>query len=201
VRITRVYTRTGDGGETSLVDGSRVSKDDLRVAAFGEVDELNSVLGLARAWNEESEIAAILERLQNDLFTVGADLATPLGTDVPRVSEELVTDLEGLIDQLLKELEPLKEFILPSGTLVGSALHLARAVARRAERAIVTLGRHEDTNPAVLRYLNRVSDLLFVLARVANRRAGVVETPADFSSRGRKNAKAQRRKGAKSDRS
>jgi cob(I)alamin adenosyltransferase len=200
VRITRVYTRTGDEGETSLVDGSRVSKDDLRVTAFGEVDELNCVLGLARAWNEEPEIATILERLQNHLFTVGADLATPPGTEVPRVSEELVTELEGLIDRLLEELEPLKEFILPSGTSVGSALHLARVVARRAERAIVTLGRRENTNPEVLRYLNRLSDLLFVLARVANRRAGVVETPADFSSRNKNNAKAPGRKGAKKGR-
>ena len=200
MRISRVYTRTGDEGKTSLVDGSRVSKDDLRVTAFGEVDELNCVLGLARSWNDEEEIGAILERLQNDLFTVGADLATPAGTDVPRVRKELVKELEGLIDHLLEELEPLKEFILPSGTPVGSALHLARGVARRAERAIVTLRAREETNPEVLRYINRLSDLLFVVARVANRRAGVVETAADFSSRNKNNAKAQGRKGAKKDR-
>jgi len=106
-----------------------------------------------------------------------------------------------LIDHLLEELEPLKEFILPSGTPVGSALHLARGVARRAERAIVTLRAREDTNPEVLRYINRLSDLLFVVARVANRRAGVVETPADFSSRNKNNSKAQRRKGAERGRS
>ncbi len=183
MRITRVYTKTGDGGETSLVDGSRVSKDDMRVAAFGDVDELNSVLGLARAWNREAEIEEILKHLQNDLFTVGADLATPIGMAVPRVDDERVTRLEELIDGLLEELEPLREFILPSGTEVGAALHLARAVARRAERLVVTLGKNEETNAAVLRYLNRLSDLLFVLARVANHRSGVKETAADFSAR------------------
>ena len=118
MRITRVYTKTGDEGETSLVDGSRVSKDDLRVAAYGDVDELNSVLGLARAWNNEPEVGEILERLQNDLFTVGADLATPMGMAVPRVSAESVVELEGLIDHLLEELEELREFILPSGAQV-----------------------------------------------------------------------------------
>lgn len=160
-----------------------MSKDALRVAAFGDVDELNSVLGLARAWNDEPEIQSILEMLQNDLFTVGADLATPMGMAVPRVDEERVKKLEGLIDRLLEELEPLKEFILPSGTQVGAGLHLARSVARRAERLVVTLARIEDTNPAVLRYLNRLSDLLFVMARVANHRSGVKETAADFSAR------------------
>ncbi|MEP7271033.1 MAG: cob(I)yrinic acid a,c-diamide adenosyltransferase [Acidobacteriota bacterium] len=183
MRITRVYTKTGDGGETSLVDGSRVSKDAMRVAAFGDVDELNSVLGLARALNKEPEIEAILKHLQNDLFTVGADLATPMGMAVPRVDEERVTALEEVVDRLLEELEPLKEFILPSGTEVGSTLHLARSVARRSERLVVTLGKSEETNPAVLRYLNRLSDLLFVLARTANHRSGVKETAADFSAR------------------
>ncbi len=183
LRITRVYTRTGDAGETSLVDGSRVSKDDLRVAAYGEVDELNSVLGLARAWTEDEEIAAILEGMQNDLFTVGADLATPLGTDVPRVSQEMVDQQEQLIDRLLEELEPLREFILPGGTNVGAALHLARAIARRAERGVVTLGARDELNANCLRYLNRASDLLFVLARVANRRSGTPETSANFSRR------------------
>jgi cob(I)alamin adenosyltransferase len=183
VRITRVYTKTGDGGETSLVDGSRVGKDALRVSTFGDVDELNSVLGLARSWNAEPEINEILELLQNDLFTVGADLATPMGMAVPRVDEERVEKLEGIIDRLLEELEPLKEFILPSGTQVGACLHLARSVARRAERLVVSLARSEETNPQVVIYLNRISDLLFVLARVANKRAGVRETPAVFSSR------------------
>lgn len=185
MRITRVYTKTGDAGETSLVDGSRVGKDDLRVAAYGDVDELNSVLGQARAGNEEPEIGAILERLQNDLFIVGADLATPMGTSVPRVGADLITELEGLIDRLLEELDPLKEFILPSGTEVGATIHLARAVARRAERAVVALGRRDEINADALIYLNRLSDLLFVLARVANKRAGVPETAANFSRRGK----------------
>jgi cob(I)alamin adenosyltransferase len=183
VRITRVYTKTGDGGETSLVDGSRVGKDALRVSAFGDVDELNSILGLARSWNDEAEIGTILEQLQNDLFTVGADLATPMGMAVPRVDEDRVQTLEELIDRLLEELEPLKEFILPSGTPVGAGLHLARSVARRAERLVVALSRSEETNQQVVIYLNRLSDLLFVLARVANKRAGVRETPAVFSTR------------------
>lgn len=183
MRITRVYTKTGDRGETSLVDGSRVGKDALRVSAFGDVDELNSILGLARSWNEEPEINEILELLQNDLFTVGADLATPMGMAVPRVDEARVEKIEGIIDRLLEELEPLKEFILPSGTPVGATLHLARSVARRAERLVVALTRAEETNQQVVIYLNRISDLLFVLARVANKRAGVRETPAVFSSR------------------
>ena len=183
MRITRVYTTTGDGGETSLVDGSRVGKDALRVSAFGDVDELNSILGLARSWNDEPEVAQILEQIQNHLFTVGADLATPMGTAVPRVAEDLIEKLESIIDRLLEELEPLKEFILPSGTQVGAGLHLARSVARRAERLVVALARTEETNPQVVIYLNRLSDLLFVLARVANKRAGVSETPAVFSTR------------------
>ena len=183
MRITRVYTKTGDGGETSLVDGSRVGKDALRVSAFGDVDELNSILGLARSRNEEPEINEILVQLQNDLFTVGADLATPMGMSVPRVDEERVQKLEKIIDRLLEELEPLKEFILPSGKEVGASLHLARSVARRSERLVVALARSEEINPQVVIFLNRLSDLLFVLARVANKRAGVSETPAVFSSR------------------
>lgn len=183
MRITRVYTKTGDAGETSLVDGSRVGKDDVRVAAFGDVDELNSILGWARALNEDAEIERILATLQNDLFTVGADLASPMEVAVPRVDEERVVRLEGIIDGLLEELEPLKEFILPGGNQLGAVLHLSRTVARRAERGVVSLARKEQSNAEVLRYLNRISDLLFVLARVANRRSGVTETPADFSAR------------------
>lgn len=189
MRITRVYTKTGDEGKTSLVDGSRVAKDDLRVAAYGDVDELNSVLGLVRAWNEEEQIGILIKQLQNDLFTVGADLATPADTSVPRVSEEQVEKLERIIDELLKELEPLKEFILPSGTQVGAGLHLARTVARRAERTVVALNCREQINAQVLRYLNRLSDLLFVLARAANDRAGIAETSADFSARDRRKKK------------
>src|SRR5581483_7932676 len=162
LRITKVYTKTGDAGQTSLVGGDRVSKADLRVSAYGDVDELNSTLGVART-----------------------------GTQVPRVDEEMVGGLEREIDRHLEELEPLKEFILPGGSQAGAMLHLARTVARRAERAVVALAEREEINPAALRYLNRLSDLLFVLARVASRRAGTVEQPAQFSSRGKRKPTAK----------
>ena len=188
MRITRVYTKTGDAGETSLVNGARVSKADLRVAAYGEVDELNSVLGVARAWLNDEQLVGVTAQIQNELFILGADLASPAGTAVPRVTDSLVAGLEQLIDQFLGELDPLKEFILPGGTQAGAMLHLARAVARRAERTVVALTQQEEITPAALHYLNRLSDLLFVLARVANRRAGSAELPAHFSSREKKNA-------------
>jgi cob(I)alamin adenosyltransferase len=183
LRITKVYTKTGDAGQTSLVDGTRVSKADLRVTAYGEVDELNSVLGLARTTIEDEELNAVLGQIQNELFIVGADLATPPSTAVPRVEEALVTQLEKLIDRFLEELKPLKEFILPGGSQAGAMLHLARSVARRAERAVVALSEREEINPQAVVYLNRLSDLLFVLGRVANCRAGVSEQSAQFSAR------------------
>lgn len=183
MRITRVYTKSGDEGKTSLVDGSRVSKDDARVAAYGDVDELNSWLGLARVGLMDRHLDAALGRVQNELFIVGADLASPMTIDVPRITESHVAEIERLIDELLEELEPLKEFILPGGSQLGSALHLARTVARRAERAVVTLASHEEINRQALIYLNRMSDLLFVMARVANKRQGVTEQSASFSSR------------------
>ena len=186
MRITRVYTKTGDAGETSLVDGSRVSKNDLRVAAYGDVDELNSLLGLARVGLLDQQLNEELGKIQNELFVVGADLASPLTIQVPRVDETHVTELEQLIDALLEELEPLREFILPGGTQFGATLHLARCVARRAERCIVALMAENEINPHSLTYLNRLSDLLFVMARVANHRAGVKEQSANFSSRGKK---------------
>ena len=186
MRITRVYTKTGDAGETSLVDGSRVSKADLRVAAYGDVDELNSLLGLARVGSDDAALDGLLARIQNELFIVGADLATPLGTAVPRVDEALVVELEHEIDALMAELEPLREFILPGGNRLGATLHLARTVARRAERLIVALAAREELNAAALRYLNRLSDLLFVAARVANKRGGTSEESANFSQRGKR---------------
>jgi cob(I)alamin adenosyltransferase len=186
VRITRVYTKSGDKGETSLVDGSRVSKADLRVAAYGEVDELNSLLGMARAGLADGQLDDALGKIQNELFIVGADLASPMTIQVPRVGEEHVVELERLIDLLLEELEPLREFILPGGSPPGAALHLARAVARRAERSVVALAAQSETNARALEYLNRLSDLLFVMARVANKRAGVKEQSASFSERGKK---------------
>ena len=196
MRITRVYTKTGDAGETSLVDGSRVSKAHERVAAYGDVDELNSLLGLARVGLPDAQLAdaqldAALSKIQNELFIVGADLASPLTIQVPRVDETHIAELEQLIDSLLEELEPLREFILPGGTQLGASLHLARTVARRAERSIVTLAAREEINEQALIYLNRLSDLLFVMARVANQRAGVREQAANFSQRGKKDSAAQ----------
>jgi cob(I)alamin adenosyltransferase len=185
MRISKVYTKSGDAGETSLVDGSRVSKADLRVAAYGDVDELNSLLGVARIDAANDEFDQLLGRVQNELFIVGADLATPAGTNVPRVGEALIVELEQAIDLFNSQLEPLREFILPSGGRFGATLHLARTVARRAERATVALAAREEINLAVLRYLNRLSDLLFVMARLANKRAGTNEQLADFSERGK----------------
>jgi len=191
LRITRVYTKTGDAGETSLVDGSRVSKNNPRVAAYGDVDELNSLLGLARVGLSQGEMPdqqldEALGKIQNELFVVGADLASPLAIQVPRVDEIHVTEMEQLIDLLLEELEPLREFILPGGAQFGATLHLARCVARRAERCIVELMANDQINPHALTYLNRLSDLLFVMARAANKRAGVKEQSANFSVRGKK---------------
>ena len=191
MRITKVYTRTGDAGKTSLVSGDRVSKADLRVSAYGDVDELNSVLGVVRTGPLDVELSELLGRLQNDLFTVGADLATPAGTPVPRVSPEMVTELEQVIDKYLEELEPLKEFILPGGSSAGAMLHLARTVARRAERVVVALAEREEITAEALQYLNRLSDLLFVLARAANKRAGTVEQSAQFSQRHQRRTEAK----------
>ena len=176
----RIYTRTGDSGETGLFGGERVPKDDLRVEAYGTVDETNAALGLALcAFRGEDPLQKTLRELQSELFVVGADLATPLPREVPRVGDAHVERLEGLIDGFESELPPLTRFILPGGTPAASALHLARTVARRAERNVTSLLRAEPetASPATLRYLNRLADLLFVLARVANFRAGVADIP------------------------
>jgi cob(I)alamin adenosyltransferase len=185
MRISRVYTKSGDAGETSLVDGSRVSKADLRVVAYGDVDELNSWLGLARVGLADRQLDEALAKIQNELFIVGADLASPLTVEVPRIEEEHIGEMEKLIDLLLEELEPLREFILPGGANFGATLHLARTVARRAERSVVSLAAGTEINEDAIRYLNRLSDLLFVMARVANKRDGVKEQSADFSRRGK----------------
>jgi cob(I)alamin adenosyltransferase len=186
MRISKVYTRTGDGGQTALVGGERVSKSSLRVDAYGEVDELNSAIGLARARLSDSEIDEVLSLIQNDLFTLGADLASPAGIEVPRINESFVKTLEDFSDKFLKQLEPLKEFILPGGGESGATLHLARTVARRAERRTVALAEAEELNGQTIVYLNRLSDLLFILARLANHRAGVPEKMTDFSKRSKK---------------
>jgi cob(I)alamin adenosyltransferase len=182
-RISKVITRTGDAGQTSLVGGARVSKASLRVEAYGDVDELNSLLGLARARLTDAQIDDVLSFIQNDLFTLGADLASPADIDVPRISDSFVKTLEGFSEEFLGELEPLKEFILPGGSEAGALLHVARTVARRAERRVVALAEHEAVNAATIVYLNRLSDLLFIIARAVNRRAGVPEKMTDFSKR------------------
>jgi cob(I)alamin adenosyltransferase len=178
VYLSRIYTKTGDQGETSLGDGSRVPKDHLRVGAYGSVDELNSVLGLLRAYapsnSESGPTAGLLGSIQNDLFDVGADLCVPLPADAAqdirlRVCAAQVQQLENAIDGLNAGLEPLRSFVLPGGSLAAAWCHLARTVCRRAEREVVTLARTEPVNPQVIVYLNRLSDLLFVLARVCNR--------------------------------
>jgi cob(I)alamin adenosyltransferase len=176
VTLNRIYTRTGDGGTTRLASGAPVSKSHLRVAAYGEVDETNACLGLARLHTAGQPLDALLARLQNELFDLGADLATPPKPDEApgqalRILDGQVDRLEVEIDALNAELPELKSFILPGGTPAAAALHLARTVARRAERAAVALVESgEPVSPAALRYLNRLSDLLFVAAREANDR-------------------------------
>jgi cob(I)alamin adenosyltransferase len=171
VRLTRIYTRAGDAGETSLGDGARVSKTDLRIEAYGTVDELNSLVGLALAGDVPDEFRPWLERVQNDLFDLGADLSVPLEDDRRerlRVTPEQVERLEELCDLVNERLEPLKSFVLPGGTEAAAQLHVARAVCRRAERLAVAIAAEHRVNPAALAYLNRLSDLLFILARAAN---------------------------------
>lgn len=180
VRLTRIYTGGGDGGETSLGDGTRVAKDSARIEAFGSVDELNAVIGLVLSDGGPAEIAGPLARIQNELFDLGADLAVP-GSDegdrsALRISPEQVRALEVECDALNEELEPLKSFVLPGGSELAARLHHARTVARRAERRVVTLRSLEPVSDDVLVYLNRLSDLLFIMARAASRVEGPGET-------------------------
>jgi len=170
VRLTRIYTRGGDRGETSLGDGSRVSKLDPRIAAFGTVDELNSQLGVALADAELPEsFRAPLERIQNELFDLGADLSVPVGVEGRlRVTQEQIDGLELLCDAFNEPLSELKSFVLPGGTRAAAQLHVARTVCRRAEREALAAAREVEIDPLVLVYLNRLSDLLFILARAAN---------------------------------
>jgi cob(I)alamin adenosyltransferase len=171
VRLTRIYTRGGDGGETSLGDGARVRKHSLRVAAFGTVDEANAAIGLARLATE-GEADAMLARIQNDLFDLGADLCTPedgrRAAGALRIQASQVARLEREIDALNAALKPLDSFVLPGGTACAAHLHLARTIARRAERLIAELAEREPVNPEALKYINRVSDHLFVLGRHVN---------------------------------
>jgi cob(I)alamin adenosyltransferase len=175
----KIYTRTGDAGETALFDGSRVSKADLRVDAYGDIDELNASLGVALAGGVPEDLAAMLEQIQRDLFAIGGSLADPSHRVAERVRKMTVGPaetgrLEQWIDRLESGLPPLRRFILPGGSTSSAALHLARTVCRRAERRVVSLGPGE-VDPALLAYINRLSDFLFVAARELGRRAGIPE--------------------------
>jgi cob(I)alamin adenosyltransferase len=174
----KIYTKTGDDGTTSLFSGGRVSKTHLRVEAYGTVDELNSIIGVARAYQPHTRTDAWLAQVQTQLLNMGADLATPLDSKadwVIRIDADTVTWLEQSIDEMTAELPELKNFILPGGSLAAANLHVARTVCRRAERIVVQLQDHEPLGDHVLNYLNRLSDFLFTLARWENMQAGIPE--------------------------
>jgi cob(I)alamin adenosyltransferase len=186
VRITKVYTRTGDKGDTALVGGKRVPKDSPRIDAYGTIDELNSIVGLARVFNEENLDAGeghrfldgVLCQIQDELFDLGSELATPpefFKEGMYRVGEDEIKRLEKLIDKCQEDLEPLKSFILPGGGRVGAYLHQCRTVCRRAEREILRLSRSEEVNQNALKYVNRLSDLFFVLSRWIAKQTGEQE--------------------------
>lgn len=177
----RIYTRTGDKGETGLFSGQRVRKDSTRVEAYGAVDELNNYIGLLRAEPLPADVDGALLQIQRDLFTLGADLATPAegrrADKAPRIEERHVQSLEKSIDDFDGQLPPLRSFILPAGPRSAALAHVARGVARRAERRIVTLAAEETIAPAAIQYVNRLSDLLFVIARLLAHKQGFTETP------------------------
>ena len=176
----KIYTKTGDGGDTALFGGGRIGKEDIRVEAYGQVDELNAVLGMARS-EGHSSMDALMQSLQDQLFTVGSVLATPAGSKaekaIPKIKAEWITAMEQAIDGFDAQMEPLTSFILPGGTKAASVLHLARTVCRRAERRTVPLMRAGKIGPVVIVYLNRLSDLLFTMARFANFKASVKDVP------------------------
>jgi cob(I)alamin adenosyltransferase len=176
----KIYTKTGDAGETSLFDGTRVPKTHPRVVAYGDVDELQAMLGVSAAAELQPALSEMIIAIQRDLFALGARLADPAHRIAPRVAKAVISHdsverLEGWIDRLESDLPPLRHFILSGGSTAGASLHLARTVCRRAERAVLALG-PDAVEPIVLAYLNRLSDLLFVMARAANHHAGVTET-------------------------
>lgn len=177
-----LYTRSGDAGTTALFGGRRVPKDSLRVEAYGAVDELNSTLGVAVSFIGQQKLALQLQEIQNELFNIGSELASEGGKAAEagqmfKDADAKIASLERMIDEHDAKVEPLRTFILPSGSRAGALLHLCRTVCRRAERAVVRLGREESVNPELVRYLNRLSDLLFVLARYVNKAARKPETP------------------------
>jgi len=204
IRITRVYTRTGDDGTTALVGGARVPKDSPRVACYGVIDELNAILGLARSFNASGSahpardrLEAILQRLQNELFDLGSELATPPDAEYEgmfKVSGDDVRALEQLMDECQKDLAPLKSFILPGGGTVSAFLHQARTVCRRAEREVLHLSREEAVGEQVLPYINRLSDLLFVLSRWIGKQRGEHEYLWERGLRNQARPAAARRK-------
>jgi cob(I)alamin adenosyltransferase len=176
----KIYTRRGDSGETDLFGGTRVAKDALRVEAYGELDELNAFVGAAAAANAHKDVGELLEKIQSTLFDIGAYLATPdehnrEKAGIPGADDADIEELEAAIDRFEEELEPLATFVLPGGTPAAAAFHVARTVCRRAERRAVALDRTEALDRRVLRYVNRLSDLFFVLARLANAREGVAD--------------------------
>jgi len=179
---SRLYTKSGDSGQTALFGGGRVSKDHLRIEAYGAVDELNSALGVAAAFLRQRRLIKALQEVQNELFNIGSELASETGGRAAEVGrlflepEAKTAALEGLIDEYDAKLPALHTFVLPSGAQAGTLLHLCRTVCRRAERAVVRLSREEPVNPAIVAYLNRLSDLLFALARYVNKAAGKRET-------------------------
>jgi cob(I)alamin adenosyltransferase len=186
ISITRVYTRTGDKGQTALVGGQRVAKDSPRIIAYGTIDELNAIVGIARTFNAERmgegehhrRLDEVLRRIQNELFDLGSELATPPAAEYEgmfKVAEPQVTALERLMDQCQEDLEPLRSFTLPGGGRINAFLHQARTVCRRAEREILKLSRTEPINEWALRYVNRLSDVFFVLSRWAAKRMGEQE--------------------------
>ena len=188
MQYVKIYTKTGDKGETGLIGGRRVSKSDLRIIAYGSIDELNSNIGLIiSVLSKENrdlflDFIDLLLRVQNDLFIIGSDLADPTAIlenkgHTPRIAENMASYLEQIIDKFEVELSPIKFFILPGGTVESSIVHISRSVARRAETAVVALSKSQTINPAILIYLNRLSDLLFVAARLANKRIGVDDVP------------------------
>lgn len=176
----KIYTKTGDDGTTGLFGGERIQKDALRIESYGTVDELNATLGLAASFSADQEIKGILNGIQNDLFAIGADLATPLhviSMRIRRTDATMTKRLEDTIDGIDPQLKPLTHFILPGGSKVAAMLHVARNVCRRGERLVVRLSRSEEITREVILYLNRLSDLLFVLARWSNQKEGVSEIP------------------------
>ena len=179
--MAKIYTRRGDDGSTGLFGGPRGRKDDLRVSAYGDIDELNSALGVAREEVPAGDLRDLIDSLQSELFTLGAELATPdfdaAPKEVPRITPDHVARLEFEIDRLTEQLPPMKNFILPGGSRAGAALHLCRTVCRRAERKVVELAKSAPVPEEALAYVNRLSDLLFVMARAANLRAGGREIP------------------------